>query len=467
MSPRILGPSDYSPIKTLGVGSAGEVNLAVHDVTGEKVAVKIIPRTHNITSSSIMQPDHLTTSTEAITGQRSESSQEIRAFREAALSKFLHHPHICRLHELIVHPRYYYLVFEYVSCGSMLDYVIRHGRVREHVARKFARQIGSALNYCHRNNVVHRDLKLQDILISDTGDVKITDFGLSNVYSPAECLSTICSGSYFPAPELIHGKPYVGPAVDVWSFGIVLYTLVCGKVPFDGESIPALHAKIKRGLIVYPARLSTECKDLLSRMLATNPTLRATLMDVLEHPWMLRDFNGPPDSHLPHREPLCPNDLEPRIIKEMKAFGLGTEDEIKLDLVQALQADAYRHALEIWKCNERRCNESKRCSESSFNSNTSFTISEGPDPTPPKQNLTVPPPSKPSTRLSKYISHFLRFLSLFFSPRTTLPTPQTHNSMDRGSCVPMDPTLGFHPLISMYYLVREKLEREKSLAQAT
>lgn len=148
------------------------------------------------------------------------------------------------------------MVFEYVNGGQMLDYIISHGRLRERSARKFARQIGSALEYCHANSIVHRDLKIENILISKTGNIKIIDFGLSNLYAPSTHLNTFCGSLYFAAPELLNAKLYTGPEVDVWSFGIVLYVLVCGKVPFDDQSMPALHAKIKRGQVEYPTWLS-------------------------------------------------------------------------------------------------------------------------------------------------------------------------------------------------------------------
>lgn len=93
-------------------------------------------------------------------------------------------------------------------------------------------------------------------MISQTGNIKIIDFGLSNLYDPIANLSTFCGSLYFAAPELLNARVYTGPEVDVWSFGVVLYVLVCGKVPFDDQSMPALHAKIKRGLVEYPVWLS-------------------------------------------------------------------------------------------------------------------------------------------------------------------------------------------------------------------
>ena len=107
------------------------------------------------------------------------------------------------------------------------------------------------------------DLKIENILISQTGNIKIIDFGLSNLYNPLDHLSTFCGSLYFAAPELLSAKVYTGPEVDVWSFGVVIYVLVCGKVPFDDQSMPALHAKIKRGMAEYPVWLSAGNADIL------------------------------------------------------------------------------------------------------------------------------------------------------------------------------------------------------------
>jgi serine/threonine protein kinase len=281
---RVIG--HYSLGKTLGAGSMGKVKLAYHNQTGEKVwpycltvhgaltvppqlAIKIVPRPSGTHSNS-------GTPTASFLARQAakDASKEIRTVREAALSMILFHPYICGTREIIAHQNYHYIIFEFVNGGQMLDYIISHGRLRERVARKFARQIGSALEYCHKNNVVHRgplrltaltpliltvivpDLKIENILISESGNIKIIDFGLSNLYNPSSHLQTFCGSLYFAAPELLNAKAYTGPEVDIWSFGVVLYVLVCGKVPFDDQHMPALHAKIKRGIVDYPNWLS-------------------------------------------------------------------------------------------------------------------------------------------------------------------------------------------------------------------
>lgn len=214
-----------------------------------QVAVKIVPR--QVIHDRGVDP---------ATGQpyppRHDDSKEVRTAREAAIVTLLDHPYICGMRDVIKTNNHWYMLCEYVNGGQMLDYIISHGRLKEKTARKFGRQIASALDYCHRNSIVHRDLKIENILISKTGDIKIIDFGLSNLFSPRSHLKTFCGSLYFAAPELLQAKQYIGPEVDVWSFGIVLYVLVCGKVPFDDQSMPALHAKIKRGVVDYPQWLS-------------------------------------------------------------------------------------------------------------------------------------------------------------------------------------------------------------------
>ncbi|KAK9709731.1 Serine/threonine-protein kinase [Basidiobolus ranarum] len=322
---------NYQLTKTLGTGSMGKVKLGVHHVTGEKVAVKIISRMQRSNGDPAQSSG----------SPSKDENKEIRVIREASIMSLLVHPNIVRLKDIVVHPNHYYLFLEYISGGQLLDYIISHGKLKEKNARKFARQICSALDYCHRNSVVHRDLKIENILIGSDGSIKIIDFGLSNLYSPRSHLSTFCGSLYFAAPELLSARAYTGPEVDIWSMGIVLYVLVCGKVPFDDKSMPALHAKIKRGYVEYPNWLSSECKHLLSRMLVTNPVERASMGEVIHHPWMNIGYDNPIENYVPHRQPLAPS-LDPSVIKRMTGFDFGDEESIGVELEEIVRSEAYK-----------------------------------------------------------------------------------------------------------------------------
>ncbi|KAK9765963.1 Serine/threonine-protein kinase [Basidiobolus ranarum] len=389
---------NYQLTKTLGAGSMGKVKLGVHQTTGEKIAVKIIHK------RSSRDPNRQRSATD------NDENKETRVIREASIMSLLNHPHIAKLKEMTTHTNNYYLFLEYVSGGQLLDYIISHGRLREKHARVFARQLCSALDYCHRNSIVHRDLKIENILISSDGAIKLIDFGLSNVYSTKSQLSTFCGSLYFAAPELLHARAYTGPEVDIWSLGIVIYVLLCGKVPFDDKSMPALHAKIKRGHVDYPPWLSKESKNLLSRILMINPSERATLQEVLQHPWMVKGYNGPPDSYVPHRTPIqLP--LDPEIIQKMTGFQFGESEEIVKKLETIISSEAYQEAARLDTLNrflsplvsiyylvkEKFDREGR---ESNFGSSTDSFGSRNPDPIQLELSLT-PTSTSVTTDLEK------------------------------------------------------------------
>ncbi|PWN35169.1 Pkinase-domain-containing protein, partial [Meira miltonrushii] len=468
---RTLG--DYALGKTLGAGSMGKVKLGVKMGNGEKVAIKIIPRHTSLAAAQNPRPSHHSDGTEKHVAPPTASflakaaakdhSKEVRTVREGSLQLLLHHPYVCGMREMIIHPNHYYMIFEYVNGGQMLDYIISHGRLRERAARKFARQIGSALEYCHRNSIVHRDLKIENILISKTGNIKIIDFGLSNLFSPHSQLNTFCGSLYFAAPELLNAKAYTGPEVDVWSFGIVLYVLVCGKVPFDDQSMPALHAKIKKGQVEYPAWLSGECKHILSRMLVTNPSMRATLPEILAHPWMVKGYDGAPNPHIQTRQPLRTQSLNPEVIKGMTGFEFGSPEDIEARLLEVLTSDAYQQALQAWEVKHGLTN------------GTSISSADMGGSTPLGRSTTrasVDSKSKSNSRRFSGIDFYRKKLggsSLFGSKDDSATVNNGSNNSSSGGNSgnfangrePLDPTRGFHPLISIYYLVQEKMERER------
>ena len=398
---RIIG--NYTLINTLGSGSMGKVRLAVHNITGDKLAVKIVPRKINHKDKQ-QKPKK----------KDKDEHREIRTIREASIMLLLHHPFIASLKEMVILDPYYYLFMEYVNGGQLLDYIISHGKLKEKQARRFGRQILSALDYCHRNSIVHRDLKIENILISQAGNIKIIDFGLSNLFSPRSSLSTFCGSLYFAAPELLNAKAYTGPEVDVWSFGVVLYVLVCGKVPFDDQNMPALHEKIKRGVVEYPSHLSTDCKSVLSRMLVTNPAHRTTVSEIMIHPWMNKGYDGPIDNYLPDRIPLTlPIDME--VVRGMTGFEFGTETEIRDKLQDIITSEEYQ-----------------------------------------KASKTLMERTAEAHRIQRQGHLASRFSPHLGKKSFVLPN-------DDPQSIPA----AYHPLISIYYLVKERMEREKRIASNT
>ncbi|XP_020108547.1 SNF1-related protein kinase catalytic subunit alpha KIN10-like isoform X2 [Ananas comosus] len=253
---------NYKIGKTLGIGSFGKVKVAEHILTGHKVAVKVLNR-------------------------RKVRSMEMedKVKREIKILRLFMHPHIIRLYEVIETPTDTYVIMEYVKSGELFDYIVEKGRLQEDEARRFFQQIISGVEYCHRNMIVHRDLKPENLLLDSKCNVKIADFGLSNVMRDGHFLKTSCGSPNYAAPEVISGKLYAGPEVDVWSCGVILYALLCGTLPFDDENIPNLFKKIKSGIYTLPSHLSALARDLIPRMLVVDPMKRMTIPEIREHPW--------------------------------------------------------------------------------------------------------------------------------------------------------------------------------------
>lgn len=321
----------YNIVKTLGEGSFGKVKLAVHRGTGQQVALKIIPRKKLI--SRDMQG---------------------RVEREIEYLQLLRHPHIIKLFTVIKTPTEIIMVLEYAG-GELFDYIVQHGKMKEDEARRFFQQMLCAVEYCHRHKIVHRDLKPENLLLDENLNVKVADFGLSNIMSDGNFLKTSCGSPNYAAPEVIGGKLYAGPEVDVWSCGVILYVLLVGRLPFDDEHIPSLFAKIARGSYMVPTWMSPGAATLIKKMLVVNPVQRATIEEIRQDPWFLKDL--PAYLHPPAEEflntgvdlnkaikvsdiaPQAPRQVQEKLHNEVtekisKTMGYG-----KQDVQEALEAD--------------------------------------------------------------------------------------------------------------------------------
>ncbi|XP_073672455.1 MAP/microtubule affinity-regulating kinase 3 isoform X4 [Garra rufa] len=253
---------NYRLLKTIGKGNFAKVKLARHILTGREVAIKIIDKTQ-------LNPTSLQ-----------------KLFREVRIMKILNHPNIVKLFEVIETEKTLYLVMEYASGGEVFDYLVAHGRMKEKEARAKFRQIVSAVQYCHQKHIVHRDLKAENLLLDADMNIKIADFGFSNEFTIGNKLDTFCGSPPYAAPELFQGKKYDGPEVDVWSLGVILYTLVSGSLPFDGQNLKELRERVLRGKYRIPFYMSTDCENLLKRFLVLNPVKRGTLEQIMKDRWI-------------------------------------------------------------------------------------------------------------------------------------------------------------------------------------
>jgi len=289
---------NYQLGKTIGKGNFAKVKVALHVISGAEVAVKIIDK-NNMTDVSLA-----------------------KLMREVKIMKILKHPNIVELYEVIETEDTLYLIMEYASGGEVFDFLVEHGRMKEKVARQKFRHILSAVEYCHSNGIVHRDLKAENLLLDHNMNVKIADFGFSNNYSEGEKLDTFCGSPPYAAPELFQGKKYDGPEVDVWSLGVILYTLVSGSLPFDGSNLKELRERVLRGKYRIPFYMSAECEQLLRKFLVLVPSRRTSLRQVLDAEWI----NLESEHLMPHVNPdITSQGFNTNVLAEMMKIGFVRE----------------------------------------------------------------------------------------------------------------------------------------------
>ena len=288
--------------ETLGKGSFGKVKLATHEVTEHKVAVKILNR------------------------QKIKSSQmDKKIKREITVLKLFRHPHIIRLYDVMETTTDIFMIMEFINRGELFDYIVQNGKLTESAARRFFQQIVSGVEYCHHYQVAHRDLKPENLLLDSELNVKIADFGLSNLMKDGDFLKTACGSPNYAAPEVVSGMLYAGPEVDVWSCGVILYALLCGRLPFDEDSIPALFQKIKGGKYSLPTSMPSGPRDIIKKVLVVDPMKRMTLEDIRKTSWFEKD--------LPAYLQMSPSQMVDQH-EEAVDDGVVTQVAAKLDLTE-------------------------------------------------------------------------------------------------------------------------------------
>ncbi|XP_029001164.1 serine/threonine-protein kinase BRSK2-like isoform X9 [Betta splendens] len=308
-----VGP--YRLEKTLGKGQTGLVKLGIHCVTCQKVAIKIVNR-EKLSESVLMKVE-----------------------REIAILKLIEHPHVLKLHDVYENKKYLYLVLEHVSGGELFDYLVKKGRLTPKEARKFFRQIISALDFCHSHSICHRDLKPENLLLDEKNNIRIADFGMASLQVGDSLLETSCGSPHYACPEVIRGEKYDGRKADAWSCGVILFALLVGALPFDDDNLRNLLEKVKLGVFHMPHFIPPDCQNLLRGMIEVDPNKRLTLEQIQKHTWYLAGKNEPePEQPVPRKVAIrtlaSAEEIDPDVLESMHSLGcFRDKDKLSKDLL--------------------------------------------------------------------------------------------------------------------------------------
>lgn len=320
-SPDLTTVGNYSIGRLIGKGSFGKVYLASHKLTnGSKVVLK-----------SAKKDD-------------ANLAREIHHHRQ-----FLH-PHIARLYEVIVTENLVWLVLEFCPGDELYNHLLNHGRMEPAKVQKIFTQLVGAVSYVHAKSCVHRDLKLENILLDKHGDVKLVDFGFTREYQgTTSYLQTWCGTICYSAPEMIRGEKYAGEKVDVWSLGIILYALLCGELPFDDDDDSTTKNLILKEEPNYSDHIPQPAKDLLKKLLSKRPLLRPCLGDILKDPWLAE--HAPQQQEILKLQQAAPftTQLEKDVLERMRSAGVDIDMVIENVLSQRCDALAGWWALLLEK----------------------------------------------------------------------------------------------------------------------
>ncbi|XP_062864447.1 maternal embryonic leucine zipper kinase-like [Trichomycterus rosablanca] len=264
----------YEVYNTIGSGGYATVKLGRHIQTQEPVAIKIL--------------------------EKKELGDELSDLRiEIEALKNLNHQHVCRLYQVMETVDQIYMVLEFCPGGDLFDHIDNNDRLSEEETRRIFRQIVSALAYVHSQGYAHRDLKPENIMLDEKNNIKLIDFGLCA--KPEGGLGTAliegCGTPPYLAPEIIDAQPYLGAEADVWSLGVVLYVMLCGYLPFDGDNFVELHEQITKGHYDTPDWLSPGSVLLIKEMLQVVPERRIKVEHLLDHEWVMKGYSSPVEWH--------------------------------------------------------------------------------------------------------------------------------------------------------------------------
>ncbi|XP_049691088.1 hormonally up-regulated neu tumor-associated kinase isoform X2 [Accipiter gentilis] len=313
--------------RKLGEGSFAKVREGLHVLTGEKVAVKVIDKKRAKKDTYV--------------------TKNLR--REGQIQQMIRHPNIAQLLDILETENSYYLVMELCPGGNLMHKIYEKKRLEEHEARKYIRQLILAVEHLHRAGVVHRDLKIENLLLDEDNNIKLIDFGLSNcagILGYSDPFSTQCGSPAYAAPELLARKKY-GPKIDVWSIGVNMYAMLTGTLPFTVEpfSLRALYQKmVDKEMNPFPTQLSTAAINFLRSLLEPDPAKRPNIQQALANRWLNENYPGraPPNVTYPNRIHL--EDLSQSVLLHMTEK-LGYKNS---DVINTVLSNRASHTLAIY-----------------------------------------------------------------------------------------------------------------------
>ncbi|KAJ8689772.1 hypothetical protein PTI98_012639 [Pleurotus ostreatus] len=290
---RVVG--NYTLGKVIGEGAYGKVRLGTHRLTSTRVAIKQIPK-----------------------AMSSYLTREIHHHRQ------LHHPHVTQMYEVIATEANIWIVTELCCGGELFDYLAEKGRLSEEETRVIFGQLCLAVAYLHEKGIVHRDLKLENVLLDERCRVKLGDFGFTREFERGSLMETFCGTTGYASPEMLQGKKYQGPEVDVWSLGVILYCLLTGTLPFDDDDESVMKSKIIKGDFEDPVWLSLESRQLFKGILEQDTSTRMTIPQILAHPWFtVKEFG--------YEQPEQPPDLSIHVPESVRSSEASTAQSAASD----------------------------------------------------------------------------------------------------------------------------------------
>ncbi|KAK4802564.1 hypothetical protein SAY86_000767 [Trapa natans] len=262
----------YEMGRLLGKGTFAKVYYGKNLQTQESVAIKVI-------SKDLIKKEGM--------------MEQIK--REISVMRLVRHPNVVELKEVMATRSKIFFFMEYARGGELFAKVLK-GKLKEESARKYFQQLISAVEYCHSRGVSHRDLKPENLLLDENEDLKVSDFGLSALPEQLRndgLLHTQCGTPAYVAPEVLRKKGYDGAKADTWSCGVILYVLLAGYLPFQGDNLMKMYRKVFKAEYECPPWLSTDAKRLISKLLVADPERRITIPAIMRTPWFQKNFKVP------------------------------------------------------------------------------------------------------------------------------------------------------------------------------